>query len=128
MEEIFKPVPTRNNIYFVSNKGSVKSIDRVNRYNPFGRKVSRKIKGKTLVASVSRNGYKKVSLTNGKRRQQLFIHYLVLRTFVGKRPKGYEVCHNNGIKTDNRRVNLRYDTNSNNKLDRAKHITNNKKK
>jgi DNA-binding XRE family transcriptional regulator len=34
-----------------------------------------------------------------------------------------EACHNNGVKTDNRLTNLRWDTPSSNQLDRQKHGT-----
>lgn len=38
------------------------------------------------------------------------IHKLVLEAFVGERPSGMQACHGNGDKTDNRLVNLRWDT------------------
>ena len=53
------------------------------------------------------------------------VHCLVLETFIGLCPKGMQACHNNGIKTDNRLENLRWDTHSNNQRDRIKHGTSN---
>lgn len=44
-------------------------------------------------------------------------------TFVGEPAPGLEVCHNNGIRTDNRLCNLRYDTRSANSHDRQAHGT-----
>jgi hypothetical protein len=51
------------------------------------------------------------------------VHQLVLEAFVGPRPRGMESCHNNGNQTDNRLVNLRWDTKSENNLDRVRHGT-----
>ena len=61
--------------------------------------------------------YKAVNL-NGK---NYSVHRIILETFSGLCPKGMQACHNNGIKTDNRIENLRWDTLSNNQKDRRKH-------
>ena len=47
------------------------------------------------------------------------VHVLVLEAFVGPRPAGYDACHDNGNKRDNRLTNLRWDTRSNNVKQRA---------
>jgi hypothetical protein len=49
------------------------------------------------------------------------IHIEILKAFVGPRPEGYEGCHNNGIHTDNRLTNLRWDTKQANKEDNKLH-------
>lgn len=49
------------------------------------------------------------------------VHQLVAEAFLGPRPEGMEVCHNNGQAHDNRAVNLRYDTHSNNQRDQVTH-------
>ncbi len=51
------------------------------------------------------------------------IHRIVLETFVGSIPYGQESCHNDGNPANNKLKNLRYDTLSNNGLDRVKHGT-----
>jgi hypothetical protein len=38
------------------------------------------------------------------------VHVLVARAFLGKRPKGYHVCHRDGNRFNNQLDNLRYDT------------------
>jgi hypothetical protein len=48
---------------------------------------------------------------------------LMLETFVGPRPEGMEACHNNGIRTDDRCENLRWDTPKNNHADKKLHGT-----
>lgn len=67
------------------------------------------------------NGYCRVHL-NG---DTLTVHSLVMRTFVGPRPDGMEVCHNDGIRTNNKLTNLRYDTRGNNHRDKLRHGTHN---
>ncbi len=51
------------------------------------------------------------------------VHRLVLETFVGPCPEGMEACHNNGIRTDNRLENLRWDTHSEDSKDAIWHGT-----
>ena len=51
------------------------------------------------------------------------VQRLVLLAFVGPCPDGMECCHNNGIKTDNRLSNLRWDTRKANAADREHHGT-----
>lgn len=53
-------------------------------------------------------------------------HGLMMEAFYGRLPDGCEVCHNNGNKLDNRLVNLRYGTHSENQLDRSSHGTSNR--
>jgi hypothetical protein len=64
-------------------------------------------------------GYKVVSIAGMNR----YVHALVLEAFVGPRPEGFDACHNNGNKTDNRLENLRWDTKSANSLDKRRHGT-----
>lgn len=59
---------------------------------------------------------------DGNRRSVGFkVHRLVAEAFLGPCPEGLEVCHNNGIKTDNRPSNLRYDTHKANGEDASRH-------
>lgn len=52
------------------------------------------------------------------------VHVLVCSAFHGERPEGMQVAHNNGIRTDNRPENLRWDTAAGNAADRKSHGTN----
>lgn len=58
--------------------------------------------------------YARVSI-NGR---AFTVHCLVLSAFAGPRPQGMQACHNNGVSTDNRRENLRWDTPKSNIRDR----------
>jgi hypothetical protein len=54
------------------------------------------------------------------------VHGLVMRSFVGPPPAGMEICHNDGLATNCRLDNLRYDTPTNNHADKIKHGTTNR--
>lgn len=57
------------------------------------------------------------------KKENVFVHKMVLLAFVGDCPKGMECCHNNGEASDNRLENLRWDTHLSNNQDRKKHGT-----
>jgi len=83
---------------------------------------SRKTK-RFLKSSLSCLGYYYVDLRKDSKPCRRHVHRLILETFIGSCPKGMECCHNNGISTDNRLENLRWDTRSNNAKDAVKHGT-----
>jgi hypothetical protein len=67
--------------------------------------------------------YLTVVLHRDKKQKTLPVHGLVLMAFVGPKPPGMCACHNNGIATDNRPENLRWDTPKGNAADRKIHGT-----
>jgi membrane-associated PAP2 superfamily phosphatase len=71
------------------------------------------------------DGYLQVALYNSSGCKWFKVHRLVTEYFLGPRPRDMEVCHNNGIITDNRLCNLRYDTKAGNFADKKKHGTEN---
>ncbi len=104
MEE-WKDIEGYEGLYRVSNYGRVHSIL------------------KDLILSNTSQRYPKVRLFKNKVPRDFNIHCLVLETFIGPRPRGMFACHTNGIRTDNRLSNLRWDTPSNNNKDKAQHGT-----
>lgn len=118
-------VPDWEGAYEVSDQGRARSVTRViTVLNPKGVLAERRLRGRVLKAGVLKNGYEMVSLTApGRTRYYAYVHDLVMAGFVGPKPKGLEVCHDNGARTDNRLANLRYDTRSANSLDRRRHGT-----
>lgn len=84
-------VCSENDRYEVSNMGSIRSL----RYM------------KALKGSLNSAGYLRVQL--GNRNNKFFIHRLVLSSFLRNSPTKM-VNHKNGIKTDNRLVNLEWVT------------------
>lgn len=112
--EIWKPIPGYEGRYEVSNQGRVRSLDRTvpgkdGRVTFF--------KGRELQPWVSNGGHLVVGL--GRNRRE-YVHRLVLFAFVGPCPAGMEACHINDCPADNRVVNLRWDTRSENGLDRRR--------
>lgn len=94
-QEQWKPIPNYPG-YEVSDLGRIRSLKRkpVVIRNQFPES----------------NGYMQLTLcTNGKAKNCKVAH-LVLLAFVGPRPAGLEVCHNDNNKLNNRLDNLRYDT------------------
>lgn len=67
-----------------------------------------------------RDGYHTVDIYRDKRKFTFLVHRLILETFVGPCPEGMEGCHANDVKSDNRLVNLRWDTPKANSADARK--------
>jgi len=67
-------------------------------------------------------GYLYATLRDGERRRKAAVAVLVLEAWRGLRPgPGYEACHNNGVRTDNRLSELRWDTRDANVADMQRH-------
>ena len=66
-----------------------------------------------------RGGYREVTLSRHSPAvvRRIKVHRLVLEVFVGPQPNGCEGCHNNSDRSDNRLVNLRWDTRKGNVAD-----------
>jgi hypothetical protein len=121
MIEEWRDVPGYEGLYQVSDKGRVRSLDRVVPDSRWG--LNRK-PGKVLQPNPhSVMGYLRVVLYRQGVRRNFDVHQLVALAFIGLRPEGMEVCHNSGDVNDNRVENVRYDTRSGNMRDRARHGT-----
>jgi hypothetical protein len=68
-------------------------------------------------------GYPMVNLKRNGTTKGALVHRLVLAAFVGPCPAGMEACHANGVRSDSRLSNLRWDTGSSNHDDRVRHGT-----
>lgn len=116
--EEWRDIPGFEGEYQVSDLGNVRGLDRVLVKPDAIRGYPRTVKGQVLKAG-DVNGYLAVSL-GGKPH---YVHQLVALAFIGQRPNGLEVCHNNGIKTQNFPENIRYGTPLENTSDKFKHGT-----
>lgn len=121
--EVWRKIPGWENAYEVSSTGAVRSLARTVP-GPGGH--PRRIEGVELSPSTSPTGYKRVNLYGGGKQTTRGVHQLVMMAFVGSPPKGMEVCHNDGDKSNNRLENLRYDSKRANQLDRIAHGNNDK--
>lgn len=117
MEEIWKDIPGYEGAYQASNMGRIRSLDRMVRgvCHFTGEEFHRKIKGRILRPGRCKSGHVYVVL--GHKAAGSPVHQLVMKAFVGDPPKGMEVLHRNGNPQDNRLVNLRYGTRTENILD-----------
>ncbi len=97
--------------------GSVRSVDR----SVKGRWGLTSYRGRILRPTWT-SGYAVVNLveTGQGRREQHYVHDLVLGTFLGPKPIGLEVCHGSQGARDNALYNLRYDTRKENAADRKR--------
>ena len=118
--ENWKPVVGFEGAYEVSDRGRVFSLPRRTRHWRGGT-VARG--GKMLALAVGEAGYPLVSLGRDGRISQHLVHRLVLEAFVGPCPKGMECCHEDGVRTNNRLSNLRWDTRKANHADAIRHGT-----
>lgn len=113
-DEKWLPVVGYEGLYEVSSHGRVRSLDRVVR----GRSDSqRHIRGRILRTVSSKTGHLTLALCGSTK----LVHALVAEAFIGPRPTGLDICHGNGVPTDNRPENLRYGTRSENQFDRVTH-------
>lgn len=121
MKEQWKPVVGLEGQYEVSTFARVRSLPREwQQVSRLGRVHAHRVKGRMLKPGVASNGYYTVALGRGNTRT---VHSLVAEAFIGPCPKGQEVRHKNGKRTDSRLVNLEYGTRTDNIRDAIRHGT-----
>lgn len=109
--EVWKDIQGYENIYQVSNKGNVRSLDRIDIIKD-GRKFVRT--GKVLKAKICRKGYHRVQLCINSKCKHCNIHRLVAIAFIPTTNYNLQVNHIDGDKTNNYVSNLEWVTNSEN--------------
>ena len=117
--EEWVPVPDYDGSYEVSNLGRIRSLER--RVSSWYRNTQ--VKGREQSTCLSAGGYLRVWLWKEGKQKAFTVHKLVALAFLGTRPNGLEVCHNDGLCSNNALHNLRYDTPKSNCADREKHGT-----
>lgn len=114
-DEEWRPLPGRSG-YEVSSLGNVRSYWR----HGCRRALASEPKYKRLHRN--RLGYLRVNLAGpGAPRAARLVHQLVLEAFAGPRPAGNVVRHLNGVRDDNRIVNLAWGTHQQNSDDMCRH-------
>ena len=106
MKEIWKNIKGYEDLYQVSNLGRIKSLDRSKKSCYGSRsKLIGFIRKPVLYKST---GYLSIILSNGISRKQLLVHRIVASTFILNNKNKRCVNHKNGIRTDNRVINLEW--------------------
>jgi hypothetical protein len=121
--EMWLPVPEWEEYYEVSSIGRVRSRERMAKVNARFPNARRRMGGKLLKLTVSRDGYFSVHLSAEDRTKTCRVHLLVLAAFHGSRPNGMIGRHLDGSRQNNERSNLCWGTHTENMLDRTSHGT-----
>ncbi len=101
--EIWKSIPGYEGMYEVSDKGNVRSIERLVTTREG---IKQKYSGFLLKPELTANGYHRVTLSKNNKTNRMSVHRIVLAAFVGQ--DDCCVDHINEDKVDNRLSNLRY--------------------
>jgi hypothetical protein len=117
--ETWLPVIGFEGLYEVSHHGQVRSLDHQVTQNSRWGLQSRIQRGRLLRPKRCKGGYLQVCLYRAGVPCYRHIAHIVAEAFIGLRPAGQQVCHCNGVKTDNRACNLRYDTIKGNVADKV---------
>lgn len=104
-DEVWIPIKDYEKYYLISNYGEVMSLGR----DVIVRNIHKVSKPRLLKTTLNKNGgYLYVYLFKDGYRKKFYIHILVAKHFVNKLKNKFLVDHINGIKTDNRAINLRW--------------------
>ena len=110
-KEIWKDIKEYKGRYQISTLGKVKSVTR-NISDSIDRNYL--LTGRILKTSNDGHNYRCICLDNKKNRKTYKIHRLVAQAFIDNPEKKKEVNHKNGIKNDNRVINLEWCSRSEN--------------
>jgi hypothetical protein len=120
MTEEWRAVPEFEGRFEISDQGRFRSVAGL---YPTKNGWRKRDESRLWNPAKDRLGYYRVSLMLNGKSVARFIHRLVLQAFAGAAPDGCVACHCNGITTDNRLSNLRWDTLSANQKDAVAHGT-----
>ena len=115
---MWKDIPGFEDLYEISDGGIVRSKDRT-RVDTLGR--TRSWKGKELNPDVAPNGYYRVTLADGKRKAQRYLHRLLAELFIPNPDNLPQVNHKDGNKLNCSLDNLEWVTNKENVVHAYRH-------
>ena len=102
-----------NNRYIVDDEGSVYSVRA--RFKHRSNKIIDRYEIELLAGTISSRGYRHYALFGNGKEKKASGHRIVLISFLGLNPVKPHGNHKNGIKTDNRLLNLEWVTDAENK-------------
>jgi hypothetical protein len=109
-DEEWRPVVGFEGRYEVSDQGRVRSI-------------AGQYAGRIVTPGPHKGGYGLLQLYRDGKRTVATVHAVVAAAFIGPRPQGMNVCHNDGTPQNNVVSNLRYDSQGSNNRDKIRHGT-----
>ncbi len=123
--EIWLPIEGFDGYYEVSDRGRVRSIDRIEEVpSRWGGTMMRKKRGTILKPGRKPGGYLFVGLHRDSFAKYETVHCLVAQAFIGPRPTPkHHVAHSDGNQLNNHAGNLRYATCAENAADKVRHGT-----
>lgn len=107
--ETWKDVVGYEGFYQVSNKGRIRSVDRLV-HSIKGERKTRLVRGEVKKPTIRPNGYLKVSLYKYGRSVTLEVQRVVASAFIPNPHNKEQVNHIDGVKTNNRVENLEWVT------------------
>lgn len=107
MKEIWKDIEGYEGLYQISNLGRVKSLER---YRKGKHEALTFCRERILVDRVGKNGYRQICLCKNNIKKLLLVHRLVAKAHVPNEMNLPYVDHINGVRTDNKSINLRWCT------------------
>lgn len=119
-DEEWRPIVGYEGLYEVSSHGRVRALDRW----VWDRRGFKRPKHGHIMSQAANqsNGYYQLSLSSNGYRRSRFVHQIVLEAFHGPSPSPEMVCcHTDGNRLNNTPENLRWDTPTNNNLDKTLH-------
>lgn len=106
-KEKWMPVKGFEGYYIISNYGVLMSLDRaITRSDG----MVLNCKGKALNPSITKDGYLRTMLSKPGKSKSYLIHRLVAESFIPNPKNKRTVNHKNGIKSDNKAINLEWAT------------------
>lgn len=112
-EERWAPVTGYAGIYEVSDRGRVRSVDRVTSHG-------HNLRGRPLAERPLPNGRPRVALARNGKTVDAYSYRLVLEAFVGPCPAGMEALHWDDDHNNNHLSNLRWGTRTDNMRDMSR--------
>ena len=121
--EIWRDIPGLVGFYQASSLGRIRSLDRTLHKPEAKWGYPRRVKGRILVNKLAK-GYAQVNISSADNiKAPRYVAHLVALAFIGPRPDGSQVCHNDGNRQNNQPENLRYGTKAENEADKIGHGT-----
>lgn len=108
--EVFKPYPL-NPQYLASNLGRIKSKQKIVKHNYGGKAIK---KERILTQTDNGSGYLSVGLTENGKIKTTRVSRIIATTFIENKENKPQVNHINGVKYDNRVINLEWNTSKEN--------------